>query len=74
MGTVERAGDDHTSEVESGEEEEMVGGDELAKHLMKRYELSHLGYHNYASIVLSLFAGNMDLNTHTKILILNLNL
>lgn len=36
MGTVERAGDDHTSEVESGEEEEIVGGDELAKHLMKR--------------------------------------
>ncbi|CAD0203575.1 unnamed protein product [Chrysodeixis includens] len=36
MGTVERAGDDHTSEVESGEEEEIVGGGELAHHLMKR--------------------------------------
>lgn len=36
MGTVERAGDDHTSEVESGEEEEIVGGGELAQHLMKR--------------------------------------
>ncbi|XP_026736188.1 nucleosome assembly protein 1-like 1 isoform X2 [Trichoplusia ni] len=35
MGTVERAGDDHTSEVESGEEEEIVGGGELAHHLMK---------------------------------------
>ncbi|KAJ8720926.1 hypothetical protein PYW08_006391 [Mythimna loreyi] len=35
MGTVERAGDDHTSEVESGEEEEIVGGGELAQHLMK---------------------------------------
>ncbi|XP_053616237.1 nucleosome assembly protein 1-like 1-A isoform X2 [Plodia interpunctella] len=35
MGTVERSGDDHTSEVESGEEEEMVGGGELAQHLMK---------------------------------------
>lgn len=37
MGTVERSGDDHTSEVESGEEEEMVGGGELAQHLMSRY-------------------------------------
>ncbi|CAG9782540.1 unnamed protein product [Diatraea saccharalis] len=35
MGTVERAGDDHTSEVESGEEEEIVAGGELAQHLMK---------------------------------------
>lgn len=35
MGTVERAGD-ATSEVESGEEEEIVGGGELAQHLMKR--------------------------------------
>ncbi|XP_026751725.2 nucleosome assembly protein 1-like 1 isoform X1 [Galleria mellonella] len=35
MGTVERSGDDHTSEVESGEEEEIVGGGELAQHLMK---------------------------------------
>ncbi|XP_063537900.1 nucleosome assembly protein 1-like 1 isoform X1 [Cydia strobilella] len=34
MGTVERAGD-ATSEVESGEEEEIVGGGELAQHLMK---------------------------------------
>lgn len=36
MGTVERAGDDHnTSEVESGEEEEVVGGGELAQCLIK---------------------------------------
>lgn len=35
MTTNERAGD-ATSEVESGEEEEMVGGGELAAHLMKR--------------------------------------
>ncbi|CAH0397105.1 unnamed protein product [Chilo suppressalis] len=35
MGTVERAGDDHTSELESGEEEEIVAGGELAQHLMK---------------------------------------
>uniref|UniRef100_A0A1E1W5B4 Nucleosome assembly protein 1-like 1 n=1 Tax=Pectinophora gossypiella TaxID=13191 RepID=A0A1E1W5B4_PECGO len=34
MGTVERAGD-ATSEVESGEDEEVVGGGELAQHLMK---------------------------------------
>ncbi|XP_063384707.1 nucleosome assembly protein 1-like 1 [Cydia fagiglandana] len=34
MGTVERAGD-ATSEVESGDEEEIVGGGELAQHLMK---------------------------------------
>ncbi|XP_061717285.1 nucleosome assembly protein 1-like 1 isoform X2 [Cydia pomonella] len=34
MGTVERAGD-ATSEMESGEEEEIVGGGELAQHLMK---------------------------------------
>lgn len=38
MGTVERAGD-ATSEVESGEEEEIVGGGELAQHLMKRWEI-----------------------------------
>lgn len=36
MGSVERAGD-ATSEVESGEEEEIVAGGELAAHLMKRY-------------------------------------
>lgn len=35
MGTVEHAGD-ATSDVESGEEEEIVGGGELAQHLMKR--------------------------------------
>ncbi|XP_060806366.1 nucleosome assembly protein 1-like 1 isoform X2 [Amyelois transitella] len=35
MSAVERSGDDHTSEVESGEEEEMVGGGELAQHLIK---------------------------------------
>lgn len=35
MGTVERAGDDHASDVESGEEEEMIGGGELAQQLMK---------------------------------------
>lgn len=34
MGTVERAGD-ATSEMESGEEE-IVGGGELAQHLMQR--------------------------------------
>ncbi|KAG7304816.1 hypothetical protein JYU34_010184 [Plutella xylostella] len=34
MGTVEKAGD-VTSELESAEEEEMVGGGELAAHLMK---------------------------------------
>ncbi|KAL4713466.1 hypothetical protein ACJJTC_010451 [Scirpophaga incertulas] len=33
MGTVERAGDEHTSEVESGDQEEMVGGGEIATHL-----------------------------------------
>lgn len=32
---VERAGD-ATSEVESGDEEEIVGSGELAEHLMKR--------------------------------------
>lgn len=36
MGTVERAGDDHTSEVESGDEEEVVRGGDLAQHLIKR--------------------------------------
>lgn len=36
MGTVERSGDDHTSEVDSGEEEEIVAGGELAQHIMKR--------------------------------------
>lgn len=35
MGSVERAGD-ATSELESGEEEEITG-DELAAHLLKRY-------------------------------------
>ncbi|GBP42503.1 Nucleosome assembly protein 1-like 4 [Eumeta japonica] len=35
MGSVERAGD-ATSEMESAEEEEMVGGGELAQHLMNR--------------------------------------
>lgn len=38
MGTVEHAGD-ATSDVESGEEEEIVGGGELAQHLMKRWEI-----------------------------------
>lgn len=37
MGTVERSGDDHTSEMESAEEEEVVGSGELAQHLLKRY-------------------------------------
>lgn len=35
MGTVERVGDDHTSEMESGEEEEVVGGGELTQQLLK---------------------------------------
>lgn len=35
MGTVERAGD-ATSEVETGDEEEMVESGDLAQHLMKR--------------------------------------
>nr|XP_021207483.1 nucleosome assembly protein isoform X2 [Bombyx mori] len=35
MGTVERSGDDHTSEMESAEEEEVVGSGELAQHLLK---------------------------------------
>jgi hypothetical protein len=44
MGTVERVGDDHTSEVDSGEEEEIVGGGELAEHLMKRFVHTLVGY------------------------------
>lgn len=43
MGTVERAGD-ATSEVESGEEEEIVGGGELAEHLMKRWVAYRLSF------------------------------
>lgn len=40
MGTVERAGDDHASEMESGEEEEVVGGGELTQQLLKGYVLA----------------------------------
>lgn len=46
MGTVERAGDDHTSEMESGDEEEVVGGGELTQQLLKgQVIINYVGQH-----------------------------